>query len=888
MFGSGAFGSGTGFGQQQQQQQPASVFGQQQPQQQSAFGGFGSTSTPSAFGASTTTTAFGQPAQPSVFGSNTATTGFGANTTSAFGQARPSAFGSTTPAFGAAAQPAPTGFGGGAFGGGSSFGSTTAQAGSGLFGSRPATQSAFGATATPAPSAFGAQPQQQPSAFGGMGATTSAFGQTSGTNQGTAVADFTPTQERDLTTGVNNFFQTITAMPQYKNFSLEELRLQDYMQNRKTGNAAPGGFGAAAPGGFGAPASNTSLFGQPAASSAFGQQTTSAFGQPQQQAGAFGSTGTGLFGQQQPSTTPAFGAPATGATGGFGNTGFGASNATPAFGATSAAPAFGAAGGFGATAAKPFSFGASNSTPSQPATGGFGATTSTPGFGQAAGNTGFGGFGQKPAGQTTTGFGGTGGFGGFGATAASKPTFSFGATSAGPTSGAGTTGFGGFGTNTTGAVGGFGAQTSQPGGLFGANKPAAPTTSLFGNTQQQTTTPSFGFGGTQQNTGFGATTGGLFGQKPATNTTSTGGLFGNTQLGGNTSFGGFGQQQTGGGSFNLPAQGGLTSFGTAGLQPGQAQQPLVATVDKSPYGSNPLFNTTQPTQQGTGNQTATPSAVAVETPKKPAVPHYPISPRVVSKIKLRGFTFGPTTKPAAKKMTALDGVSDDAVLGSGAFSPRPSNKRLVFNDNVDESNVAALVNQKSEKPKILFNPKLELIASQQESSGSDVHSSTEQGEASATTKPSISSITAAASKNGYSCSPTLEALSMMSHEELKHVENFTVKRRGYGEVSFDVPVDLSDIPLQDIMGTIVIIETKTVVVYPNESTKPALGHGLNAPATVKLENCYTTDKDTKQPIRDPEHARFKLFLNKLRKRQGVEFLDYDMQTGTWTFKVKHF
>lgn len=238
----------------------------------------------------------------------------------------------------------------------SAFGSTTTQTGGGLFGqNRP---SAFGTAATSTPSAFGSttgtsafgQGQQQQSAFG-MGTTTSAFGQpAAGAGQGTAIADFTATQDRDIASGVNNFFQTITAMPQYRNYSLEELRLQDYAQNRKTSAAAaPGGFGTATTGGFGSTATSTP-FGQ-TGTSAFGQQAgTSAFGQPQTSS-AFGSTGTGtgLFGQQQqPSTgTSAFGSGTTG----FGSTGggFGSSTGTSGFGSTGT----GAFGSAASNAAKP-------------------------------------------------------------------------------------------------------------------------------------------------------------------------------------------------------------------------------------------------------------------------------------------------------------------------------------------------------------------------------------------------------------------------------------------------------------------------------------------------------------------------------------------------------
>ncbi|KAI8341858.1 nucleoporin autopeptidase-domain-containing protein [Chlamydoabsidia padenii] len=953
MFGKSAFGGtgGTGAFGQTQQQPAASPFGQQ-PQQQSAFGGFGAaantggfgaqTTTPSAFGqpAQQTTSAFGQPAQQttSAFGQPAATTGaFGAaaNTGSAFGQ-RPSAFGSPAPTGFGATQPTATGFGGGgAFGAGattttSAFGAPASQATGGIFGQRPATTSAFGASTTPTTNAFG-QPQQQTSVFGG-GATTSGFGQPAGgMNQGTAVADFAPTTDRDLTTGVNNFFQTITAMPQYKQQSLEELRLQDYNQNRKTGTAQPTtgtGFGAASTG-FGSSMGQTSTpFGQSSTTGFGTQQQTGAFGQQQQQQPAFGATQTGgLFGQTQQQPT----------------TGFGQQPATNAFGGSSAfgqqqqqqQPAFGAAN----TAAKPsFSFGSTPAT-----TGGFGATTG--GFGQTpATNSMFGqagqqpqqqaggfSFGQKPAGTTGgfgTGFGTGAATGGFGATA-NKPatSFSFGASAAPATSTPAATGFGGFGTGaTTGTTGGFGqtqpAQTgfgagATGGGLFGAKPATGQTNSLFGNNQQPSTTPSFGgFGGTNQqqpSTGFGtgATGGGLFGAKPA----GTGGMFGNTQpaTGGFGGFGGFGnqQQQQGAGSFTLPATGGLTSFGTNGLQPGQ--QPLVATVDKSPYGNNPLFNTSaiqqqqqQQGQQQQGNSTSQsypsktgPTAIPADGGKKlTTTPHYPISPRVVSKIKLRGFSFNPNSKPSTKKTSELSGVSDLDILASGAYTPRAYHKKASF-DKVDHNKVASLVNtpQTTHASSALFAPNLGIKSSDGQRSRqttTDGTTSSSESELQSTnnnrgTGDDYRGVKAdVAIDEGYYCSPTLEVLKSMTPAELKKVDNFVVGRKGCGEVKFESPVDLSEVNLDKIMGGFVFIDWKSVAVYPHMPDKPAFGVALNVPAIVTLERCFTTDKATKQTITDPAHPRFKTFMDKLRTKPNTTFIDYDVHTGVWKFKVDSF
>ncbi|KAG1469211.1 hypothetical protein G6F56_003384 [Rhizopus delemar] len=919
MFGKSAFGTNTGgFGQQPQQNN--SVFGQQPQQQQpSAFGGFGASNTTGGFGATNNTSAFGQPAQQSTFGTPAPATGFGA-TTSAFGQPKPAGFGggfgaSSTPAFGSAQPAANTGFGGG-FGATpasntSAFGGAASNTNSGLFGQRPAT-GGFGSAATT--SAFG-QPQQQTSAFGGGGfgnATGSAFGQPAGAaNQGTAGPDFAATQDRDITTGVNNFFQTITAMPQYKDYSLEELRFQDYSQGRKTAAAAGGAFGQPAAGSaFGQPANamggqfnqtpaSNSLFGQPAA-------TGGAFGQPAQSS-AFGATNTntgGIFGQQQNSTpafgqntgTSAFGQPAQsnafGAAGNTGSTGFGAGATGGAFGAN-------------AGAAKPFGFGNTSAAP----TTGFG-TTGTGGFGQQQNNTGgfgqqpaqtggFGGFGAKPASTTpSTGFGGFGNTGaatgGFGA-ATSKPATSFGFGQTGAAS-TGTTGFGGFGAQNN-TAGGFGqpASGATSGGLFGSTKPATSSTSLFGgNTGAATGSTGFGGFGTGQNNatgGFGASNTGGFGQKPATGTGTS--LFGGGNTLGGSGFGGFGQQQQNTGSFNLPAQGGLTSFGVNGLQ--NQQQPLVASVDKNPYGNNSLFDLTKPPGNNHDAKSG-PSAVAVNnSTSKPPTPHYPISPRVVSKIKLRGFSVTPVARPTKKKTnnSSIEGISDDAVLGIGAFAPRENSKQLVFDSNIDPSSIVAIVNKKAEKKKALFDPNLEYAASKEiDNTSSHVPStpteSVHPGSSSMTSSVTPASSTAAAIKRGYYMSPTIETLKGMSKENLKTVHNFTVGRKEFGEIKFEKAVDLSEVELDDLLGNLILIEDKKVVVYPDETTKKPVGSELNVPALIKIEHCYARDKNTGAPIKDSEHPRYKLFVEKLRQRSNVTFVDYDHDSGAWTFKAEQF
>lgn len=508
--------------------------------------GFGSTNTTSSpFGQSSTN----NTGSTGAFGSN--------NSTSAFGSSTPSSFGST--------------FGRSASATGTSFNSGTSSGG--LFGqNKPATSfGGFGSTATNT---------NQTSTFGSPSST---FGASTLNQpvQGTTIP-FEAYSEKDTSPGASHgtllSFQTITAMPQYLNQSVEELRFQDYQQNRRYGTGATGstGFGSTnntsspfgasnttTSGGFGGGAfgasSNTpstgfgsSPFG---ASNTTNTNTSSPFGQSNTNTGnAFGSSGSAFgsgssaFGAK-PAGSGIFGQSSTTGTG-FGST-FGSNNSSSAFGQDANNNqnkfGFGSGGGFGSTNTSNNTtgglFGANNTT-----------NTSSP-FGQNQTNS-TSAFGSNNNTNTTNAFGGGFGANKFGAST-SNTSSPFGQPQQNNTTGGlfgqnnststGTTGGGLFGgglnnnTNNNATTGGLFGQnnntsTGTTGGLFGA-KPAATTGGLFGNNNTTNNTASSGglFGGSSTG-GFGANNnntsttnntlggGGLFGAKPAA---TTGGLFGN-------------------------------------------------------------------------------------------------------------------------------------------------------------------------------------------------------------------------------------------------------------------------------------------------------------------------------------------------------------------------
>jgi len=140
----------------------------------------------------------------------------------------------------------------------------------------------------------------------------------------------------------------------------------------------------------------------------------------------------------------------------------------------------------------------------------------------------------------------------------------------------------------------------------------------------------------------------------------------------------------------------------------------------------------------------------------------------------------------------------------------------------------------------------------------------------------------------YWCKPKLEKLKQMSHDELRHLHGFCAGRRGYGEVEFLEDVDLTTVDsLQDMLGTIIVFSDLELAVYPNETGKPPRGSGLNVPARISLENCFSKDKATKQPVTDPNDARYARHIKRVKNIPETEFISFT-DDGTWTFKVNHF
>jgi nuclear pore complex protein Nup98-Nup96 len=140
----------------------------------------------------------------------------------------------------------------------------------------------------------------------------------------------------------------------------------------------------------------------------------------------------------------------------------------------------------------------------------------------------------------------------------------------------------------------------------------------------------------------------------------------------------------------------------------------------------------------------------------------------------------------------------------------------------------------------------------------------------------------------YWMKPSRAEISKMSREKLQNFRGFQVGRYGCGSVTFDGPVDLTTIPLDDVFGKLVDIELRSITVYPEASTKPPLGKGLNVPSTLQLENSWPRNRKTNAPSSATSGPLFEKHIKRLRNTANTEFVGYDVQSGVWTFRVPHF
>ena len=488
-------------------------------------------------------------------------------------------------------------------------------------------------------------------------------------------------------------------------------------------------------------------------------------------------------------------------------------------------------------------------------------------------------------------------------------------------------------------------NTTTP-SLFG-NNTTTTGTGLFGNTQQNQQA--------QQNTQQPANPfGNLFGQKAAQPTGSSlfGGGTQTSQPQQQTSMFGnaFGQSTQGNSLFNnKPATSaigtslsGSTNMGTSLFNSSTANAGAQGTLTASiaqPIGENlPIFDLLPPGPRIIDLDQNLPKKKVgffLDMPTRSPVPRVTLG-YTPANSKLRGFgsstSLGPlnasnsgisltTGKVGALALNKSEmlassvgpdfGRSGSPALGSGG---RQSVKKVILDKKVDPSELFV----KSGSPgglkssKVTFSPQLSIASREKDAQlasvlpqvSSSAASRNQQrstglfGTKGSTKEPAVAAGTepeekgeAELDEGDYWVKPELSTLKKAGHDELSSFPNLVVGRKGYGEIQFLEPVDLTGLPkLGALLGNVVRFDDKECSVYPDSDDvdKPPPGSGLNVKARLILERCWANDKATREPIKDPNHPLAVKHLKRLKNMKDTHFESFDMKTGTWTFVVDHF
>jgi nuclear pore complex protein Nup98-Nup96 len=795
-----------------------------------------------------------------------------------------------------------TGFGSGFNSGAATTGFGAPQAtntGGGMFGaqtSAPAT-GGFGAPAanTNTTSGFGAGgglfgQQNKPAPGGLFGSTPASTGTTGGGMFGT-----TNNNTATTSTGFGGFGATNnTQQPAQANAG----GLFGANQNTTQNKPAFGGFG-----------------GTPAATTPFGASSTGGFGQPAQ---TNTTGGTGMFGQSATNTASPFGgaqqnnAPAANSGGLFGSGGnaFGQNNQNqqqqqPQTGTTNL---FGGGGG---------AFGQNNQQKPSPFGG---ASTGTSGglFGNAQpqqNNTGGGLFGAAQPQQNTGG-------GMFGAPKPAATGNLFGGAQPQNT---GSSLFGGAQTGQSTGGGLFGGQANQQkpaGGLFGGSGGFNNPSIGNGQNQQQNAGGSL-FGGSTQQSGQ---SNGMFGQSNQQQSSFAATLltnpYGNDQL-----FSNLGNPAPAVGPIATPLSGAQKpakrpaalpqfkinpsaslrlitpqkrsngygfSYATYGT-PGSAQSFTSNGLGSSLLQSGGLsrslgksFSTSSLNKSvGSGDSVLAPGAF---TPNNRSYSGGSIRRLKIDR-NLRTDLFGDNTpiEPPTKRVSFDEG--DKGKTSTNGYVETPANSALVRTEtDGPEPSSEDLGYSRAERP-TTNGASVNGTSSTNQARGNELAMVPEDGPAPASSK-SVSSKDLPRSQadpqpGEYWMTPSMDDIRNMSRQQLKSVSGFTVGRHGVGKVEFD-PVDLTQVPLDEIIDDIVKLNVRQVTVYTTGVNTPPMGQGLNVPSTITLENSWPRAQAGRLPVHERKGQRYEKHIERLQRVQDTEFISYDPVSGFWVFRVPHF
>lgn len=221
-----------------------------------------------------------------------------------------------------------------------------------------------------------------------------------------------------------------------------------------------------------------------------------------------------------------------------------------------------------------------------------------------------------------------------------------------------------------------------------------------------------------------------------------------------------------------------------------------------------------------------------------------------------------TTSPSSKESTAKQASKPTADLASAGARDSHS---LTF-DITNQYNTPASTDSSFQTHSFLddTNPDLSLI----------------------NVPPNAAGVTLARAK--YYTIPPLDKLEeYMDDDGSCVVPNFTIGRKGYGNVFFNEPIDVAGLNLDELVH----FRHKEVIIYPDDENKPPVGTELNRKAQITLDQVWPHDKTLHEAIKDKERLELMDYEGHLRRvceKHDTRFIEYRPETGSWVFRVDHF
>ncbi|KAK5173971.1 uncharacterized protein LTR77_001050 [Saxophila tyrrhenica] len=288
---------------------------------------------------------------------------------------------------------------------------------------------------------------------------------------------------------------------------------------------------------------------------------------------------------------------------------------------------------------------------------------------------------------------------------------------------------------------------------------------------------------------------------------------------------------------------------------------------------------------------------------------------------LRPSTFSPNGTPGSFQSGSMRRLKIDRSLRTDLFGPaeppstvetprqsRSSASQASFQQPSAQQSTAAPSNsnalvrtEEEEEPEQSTPPALMRAApgrSQQpemeQANGNTLTTVPEHGEAPRPTSAPSTKAPAPAEKSltrneagEYWTKPAMKDLKNMSRQQLENIGNFVVGRDGIGRIEFGA-VDLTNTQLDTICGDIVKLTPRSATVYEDDANKPSMGKALNVPSTIHLEQSWPRSNGGQKALNAKSGRAYDKHIARLKRVNGTHFVNYNPDTGIWTFTVDHF